>query len=210
MKMNIKTSVLLLALGVANPLKADVLTFDTGPLNGTTVPRNLGNGITTTIGPTFSTVGGGHYWLNGWNNDDIMTFVNPTHVNSFDMTARRWLGDSLAPTGYKIDVAAFNSSNAKIWSQTIDLTGTTWNNWTTINVDTYDVSKMIFYAPNQTQHNQLSPSLDNLTINVEPPPVQELAVTATVPDASGSLMVLLMGLGTLTFFRKTEKRATSL
>jgi hypothetical protein len=206
MKTNLKTSLLLLAVGLATPLKADVLTFDTGPLNGTTVPRDFGNGITGTYGYTHSTVGGGHLWLNGWNSDDIMLFANPTHVNSFDITARRWLNDTLAPTGYKIDVAAFNASNTKVWSQTLDLTGTTWANWLTITVDTYDITKMVFYAPNITQKNQLSPSIDNLTLNVEPPPVVEQRVT-NVPDAGGSALIFLMGLGSLAAFRKAAKRA---
>ena len=214
MKTTLKTSLLVLAVGLANPLKADVLTFDTAPGVGPSagVPRDFGSGITGNVGFAWSGTGGGHLWLNGWNSDDSMFFATPTHVNSFNMTAPKELGASM-PAGYKLDISAYNAANAKIWSSTIDLTGTSWNNWITVNMDTYDVSKIVFFAPNVTQRgnlicNNLQASIDNLTINVEPAPVVEQRVT-NVPDAGGSALIFLMGLGSLVAFRKAAKRATA-
>jgi hypothetical protein len=213
MKTTLKTSLLLLAVGLANPLNATVLTFDSPPAAGPSaaVPRDFGDGITGNVGFCWSGVGGGHLWLNGWNSDDSMYFASPTHVNSFNMTAPKELGAAL-PTGYTIDIAAYNAANTKIWCATIDLTGSSWSNWITVNMDTYDVSKIVFFGPNITQKgnlsvNNLQASIDNLTINVEPE-TQNLRV-ANVPDAGGSALIFLMGLGSLVAFRKASKRVTA-
>jgi hypothetical protein len=204
MKINLKAGLLGLSLGVVAPLSATTMTFDTGQLNGEVngalnYPRDWGNGVTGDRGPLWSGVGGGHLWLNGWNSNDTLWFASPTHVNSFDITLPQYQGAPIAADGM-IKIAAFNSGNSKIWEQVIDLTGTTWANWLTINVDTYDVSKIIFYAPGELYGDFINPSVDNLIFNVES--------GNRVPDSGGSATVLLLGLGSIVLFRQSAKRAT--
>lgn len=205
--MKTKSKILCLALGIAAPLQASTLDFSTtGGLTSTYVSTYAG--LSTTPGVMWSPNGGanaGHLWLNGWNASDTFTFSSPTFVNSFDMTSLRYLGDTLAPAGnlsngLLIDIAGYNSSGTKVWNTTVNLTGTTFEKWLTVDVNVPDITKLTFFGPGDTRGIQFSPSIDNLVLNERN--------RANVPDAGGSALILGMGAASLAAFRR--KRNASL
>ncbi len=151
------------AMGLA---QASTLTFDD--------PSTLG----VTLGGSmyWKGTGGGHLYMEQYYDDDHISFSIPTHVNSFQMNAMPWENYGDGNVGY-VDIAAFDSSNAQVWSSTVDLRPyLAWDQWLTVSVEKDNVSSMTFYSPYNTHGNGFWPSIDNMVVNQAPVPAPAVAL----------------------------------
>ena len=75
-----------------------------------------------------------------------------------------------------MDIKAFNAAGAVVWSATIDfayslpdspdvIQYSDWGNWLTVDVNTADISKLVFYGSDQLWWSVFFPSIDNMVIN---------------------------------------------
>jgi hypothetical protein len=154
--------VMALVLAAAGLASATTLDFN----NFSNLGVNLGGQM------MWTDYGGGHLYCGNTLVDNVITFTSPTIVNSFQMnfmpSQDYWAGD-----GGRMDIAAFNGDTVplQLWSTTVNLSGyKDWASWLTVNVQTADVSKLIFYAADNYQNNYFWPSIDNMAINAAPIP----------------------------------------
>ena len=74
-----------------------------------------------------------------------------------------------------MDIKAFNAAGAVVWSATIDfayslpdspdvIQYSDWGNWLTVDVNTADISKLVFYG-SDNYGGVFFPSIDNMVIN---------------------------------------------
>ncbi|SVD38803.1 uncharacterized protein METZ01_LOCUS391657, partial [marine metagenome] len=160
---------------------------------------NLGVTYSTNVG--WSNTGGGHLYLDYWDDDDYIYFAEPTDVASFQMNAMPYEGYTEGDIGYQ-DIYAYDESGTTLWSTTVDLTGfTNWNSWLTVTVETAGVKTLHFVAPGNDPHNNgFWPSIDNMDILLNTVPVAasgsstgnedtDQSITLTATDTDGSTLV---------------------
>jgi hypothetical protein len=200
-----KTTLAVLFLGLTTSLHAattidfnqSTWAADSGLVTGSAQVKWAGDSATT-----------GHIYMNAWANDDFLYFSTPTYINSFDMTARFWSGQTGVIPG-KIKVEAYNSANATLWSSIIDLTAYgDWSKWLTVNVEADNVSTLKFFSPNiaETGFSTFCPSVDNLEINDRPLRQTFGAQSESVPEGGSAAALMLLGGCSLVGFSALEKR----
>lgn len=180
--MNKKLVSLVAVVVLAGPMTANatLIDFDSGVPAGVSLGGQM----------TWNSTGGGHIFMEQYNEDDFLYFSSPTTVNSFQMNSSPWEGFGYPTSGspWLVDVAAFDARNNSLWSTTLDLTGYfAWNQWLTVDVGVYNVSSMTFYSPYNKHGVGFWPSIDNMAINE----AQQVPEPATL----GLLSLGLVGLG---------------
>jgi hypothetical protein len=155
--------VMALILAAANLASATTIDFASSP------PIDLGGGNTLNMtgGMSWSNTGGGHLYCSNYLSDSLISFTNPTTVNSFQMTAMPFQNYWNNYYGI-IHIAAFNASNNQVWSTQVNLTSyyLDWSHWLTVTVNTDNISKLVFYGQtNDPNRSQFWPSIDNMVIN---------------------------------------------
>lgn len=145
----------------------------------TTLDFNDSGNLRVTLGGgmTWNGTGGGHLYMESWDDDDIIMTLDPnTYVNNFQMNYDPWEGyiNSDDPNGWPVSIAAYNSSNDMIWSAEVDLLSTKgdWNSWIIVSVETANVAKLVFGPTGSFDDDQYGywPSIDNMVINNNPVP----------------------------------------
>ena len=173
------TLIVMLAMifGASGTAMAAVLTFDD--------PNNLG----VTIGGhmEWNDMGGGHFFMNTYDDTDYIYFSTPTYLNDFKMNGKPWQdyngGSDVVDL---VSMAAFDSSNTQLWSVTIDLSNyQNWNNWYTVSVERGGVSRLEYYATGSLPDDTgFWPSIDNMRINEN----------STVPEPATMVLFGIAGL----------------
>lgn len=163
MKSTLKNIVAASIAAIALNANADVLTFD-----GSTTPE-----ITLGGSMLWNGIGGGHLYMENYDNTDTITFNQATFIYDFQMNYQPWQDYGLNPAernGWLVDIKAYDSNNSLLWSQSVDLayTANDWGNWKTVSVNTANVSLLSFGPTGGT--NGYWPSIDNMRINAVPEP----------------------------------------
>ena len=122
----------------------------------------LGGGMT--YRPDYAGYGGdlGYMYNEGFNDDDYIMFGTPVIVDSFYMTVkpRSTYATSSISTPYEITVNAYDTGDNVIWTELVDLSGTEDWSWVEVDVDTENIVKLEFIAP----EHSIWPSVDKMTL----------------------------------------------
>ena len=122
----------------------------------------LGGGMT--YRPDYAGYGGdlGYMYNEGFNDDDYIMFGTPVIVDSFYMTVkpRSTYATSSISTPYEITVNAYDTGDNVIWTELVDLSGTEDWSWVEVDVDTENIVKLEFVAP----EHSIWPSVDKMTL----------------------------------------------
>ena len=122
----------------------------------------LGGGMT--YRPDYAGYGGdlGYMYNEGFNDDDYIIFGTPVVVDSFYMTVkpRSTYATSSISTPYEITVNAYDTGDNVIWTELVDLSGTEDWSWVEVDVDTENIVKLEFIAP----EHSIWPSVDKMTL----------------------------------------------
>ena len=125
----------------------------------------LGGGMT--YRPDYAGYGGdlGYMYNEGFNDDDYIIFGTPVVVDSFYMTVkpRSTYATSSISTPYEITVNAYDTGDNVIWTELVDLSGTEDWSWVEVDVDTENIVKLEFVAP----EHSIWPSVDKMTIGTK-------------------------------------------
>ena len=125
----------------------------------------LGGGMT--YRPDYAGYGGdlGYMYNEGFNDDDYIIFGTPVVVDSFYMTVkpRSTYATSSISTPYEITVNAYDTGDNVIWTELVDLSGTEDWSWVEVDVDTENIVKLEFIAP----EHSIWPSVDKMTIGTK-------------------------------------------
>jgi len=125
----------------------------------------LGGGMT--YRPDYAGYGGdlGYMYNEGFNDDDYIIFGTPVVVDSFYMTVkpRSTYATSSISTPYEITVNAYDTGDNVIWTELVDLNGTEDWSWVEVDVDTENIVKLEFVAP----EHSIWPSVDKMTIGTK-------------------------------------------
>ena len=125
----------------------------------------LGGGMT--YRPDYAGYGGddGYMYNEGFNDDDYIIFGTPVIVDSFYMTVkpRSTYATSSISTPYEITVNAYDSGDNVVWTELVDLSGTEDWSWVEVDVDTENIVKLEFVAP----EHSIWPSVDKMTIGTK-------------------------------------------
>ena len=125
----------------------------------------LGGGMT--YRPDYAGYGGddGYMYNEGFNDDDYIIFGTPVIVDSFYMTVkpRSTYATSSISTPYEITVNAYDSGDNVVWTELVDLSGTEDWSWVEVDVDTENIVKLEFIAP----EHSIWPSVDKMTIGTK-------------------------------------------
>ena len=125
----------------------------------------LGGGMT--YRPNYAGYGGddGYMYNEGFNDDDYIIFGTPVIVDSFYMTVkpRSTYATSSISTPYELTVNAYDSGDNVIWTELVDLSGTEDWSWVEVDVDTENIVKLEFVAP----EHSIWPSVDKMTIGTK-------------------------------------------
>lgn len=176
-----------------------LLAISTGLAGATTLNFEDGNNLGVGLGGdmTWNNTGGGHLYCEQYYSDDSILALNGAYVNSFQMNAMPWENYGGGDIG-KIDIEAFDMTNASVWFQTIDLTNyTNWSNWLTVSVEKNNISTIKFYSPYNSHFNGFWPSIDNMVINE--------SGASPVPEPATMLLFGLGILGLVGVSRKKQK-----
>lgn len=143
-------------------------------------------GVTLGGDATWSSIGGGHIYLDEYNYDDSIIFSSATYLNQFEMNAMAWQGFARGNPGL-IDIAALDDTNQTVWEIQVDLGSyTSWEDWLTVSVETGGITQLVFYAPGPAPNmNGFWPSIDNMVINEQP---------ASAVPLPGAVWLFLSGL----------------
>ena len=113
---------------------------------------------------TWNATGGGHLYAETYSNDDWITFSQPMHLHSLQMTQIPWEGYGGSGEGAgvsaNVTLKLYNEAGALLSSTTYSLAGTNWTTWVTIAPNQAGVKKILWVAPG-VQH---WPSVDNIVI----------------------------------------------
>lgn len=99
-------------------------------------------------------------------NDDILTFIKPTFVVSWEMNAKPWEGYT-GGSGNKQYILAYDENNNILWQELQDLNAyTSWDNWKLITINMPNVKKIVFRQPyhSSSGYSRFWPSVDNIKI----------------------------------------------
>jgi len=125
----------------------------------------LGGGMT--YRPDYAGYGGddGYMYNEQFNDDDYIMFGTPVVVDSFYMTVkpRSTYATSSISTPYEITVNAYDTGDNVIWTELVDLSGTEDWSWVEVDVDTENIVKLEFVAP----EHSIWPSVDKMTIGTK-------------------------------------------
>lgn len=174
-----KAALLITCMLAAAGANASILDFN----NGVPAGVSLGGDM------RWNNIGGGHLYMEMYNNNDYIYFSSPTTVNSFQMNREPWQGYRAIPDDWLVKVEAFNAANTSVWSAVLDMSPyADWSNWLTVNVDVANISSMTFYATGGGYPWDYGfwPSIDNLRVG-------EAVTRSSVPEP-GSLALLGLGL----------------
>ena len=120
-----------------------------------------------TYRPDYAGYGGddGYMYNEGFNEDDYILFGTPVIVDSFYMTVkpRSTYATSSISTPYEITVNAYDSGDNVVWTELVDLSGTEDWSWVEVDVDTENIVKLDFVAP----EHSIWPSVDKMTIGTK-------------------------------------------
>ena len=120
-----------------------------------------------TYRPTYPGYGGddGYVYNEGYNEDDYILFGIPVIVDSFYMTVkpRSTYATSSITTPYELTVNAYDNGDNIIWTELVDLSGTEDWSWVEVDVDTENIVKLEFVAP----EHSIWPSVDKMTIGTK-------------------------------------------
>ena len=125
----------------------------------------LGGGMT--YRPDYAGYGGdlGYMYNEGFYNNDYIYFGTPVIVDSFYMTVkpRSTYATSSISTPYELTVNAYDSGDNVVWTELVDLSGTEDWSWVEVDVDTENIVKLEFIAP----EHSIWPSVDKMTIGTK-------------------------------------------
>ncbi len=165
--------------------------------SATTLDFNAGVNPEVTLGGSmeWNNQGGGHLYMENYDNTDSINFAADTYVNKFEMNYQPWEGYGSNPSndsGWSVDIRAFDGLNNLLWSGLFDLSSTAgdWGNWLTISVETANVRSLSFGPTGD--YNGYWPSIDNLVINEQ---------GNTVPEPT-SLALLSLGFAGMRLVRR--------
>jgi len=120
-----------------------------------------------TYRPDYAGYGGddGYMYNEGFNEDDYILFGTPVIVDSFYMTVkpRSTYATSSISTPYEITVNAYDNGDNVVWTELVDLSGTEDWSWVEVDVDTENIVKLEFIAP----EHSIWPSVDKMTIGTK-------------------------------------------
>ena len=120
-----------------------------------------------TYRPNYAGYGGddGYMYNEGFYDDDYILFGTPVIVDSFYMTvkSRSDYATSSMSTPYEITVNAYDSGDNVVWTELVDLSGTIDWSWVEVDVDTENIVKLEFVAP----EHSIWPSVDKMTIGTK-------------------------------------------
>ena len=120
-----------------------------------------------TYRPNYAGYGGddGYMYNEGFNENDYILFGTPVIVDSFYMTVkpRSTYATSSISTPYELTVNAYDSGDNVIWTELVDLSGTEDWSWVEVDVDTENIVKLEFVAP----EHSIWPSVDKMTIGTK-------------------------------------------
>ena len=107
----------------------------------------------------------GYMYNEGFYNNDYIYFGAPVIVDSFYMTVkpRSDYATSSISTPYEITVNAYDNGDNVIWTELVDLSGTEDWSWVEVDVDTGNIVKLEFVAP----EHSIWPSVDKMTIGTK-------------------------------------------
>ena len=141
--------------GISADASATLLTFDTSYTPGISLSGNM----------RWHGTGGGHLYMEQYNDDDFIYFDTAMYVNSFEMNAMPWLNYGGGNVGL-VSMEAFDIDDNSLWNQTLDLSSySAWDNWVTVDINAADVKTLAFYSPKNTHQNGFWPSIDNMIID---------------------------------------------
>jgi len=188
--------VLVLMLGAAGMASADTITFDddfnsTDPVPLYLPPEDSPIESVTWMAWDGSDWSGGHLRSTNFVYDSVISFTNPTYVNSFKLNGMPNVEFALDASNFVVfgplDIVALDSNGNEVWHTTVTNLSEYYElsdeaNWLTVEVNAANVSSIIFRAPNpidwgtypETGNDPNGPlfyaSIDNLVINEAPIP----------------------------------------